>query len=96
MHVHRQSSQETRRCLQKQGQRETAPQGRPEAARLRTSRLQGYGDAGAAASCLEHVLDAGHHALEAAEVDVRSFVERAENLVRILLNLREKRAACIS
>ena len=40
------------------------------------------------ADLLEHVLDAGHHALEAAEVHVRARVHTLEDLVRVLGDLR--------
>jgi len=39
------------------------------------------------AHLLEHVLDAGHHALKAAEVHVGTLVKGVEHLVGVLLNL---------
>lgn len=36
---------------------------------------------------LEHVKDAGHHALEAAEVDVRALAQLVEYLISVLLHL---------
>jgi hypothetical protein len=44
-------------------------------------------DAFGLANALEHVLDAGHHALEAAEVDMSAVVERREHLIRRLGHL---------
>ena len=59
--------------------------------------VQGSGDSRAstrrhapllASNALQHVLDARHHALQAAEVDVRAVVQQIEHLVSILLHLR--------
>ena len=42
-----------------------------------------------AGDALQHVLDARHHALEPAEVDVRAVVQQVEHLVRVLLHLED-------